>query len=119
MPDNLKTGVTKHTSKELILNKTYAEMADHYNTIILPARVRSPKDKASVEGSVNIVSTWIIQGLRNMKFFSIEELNDEIWKKLDYLNNRPFQNRNGSRWSAFLEEEIRTFSSPSHSLSNV
>lgn len=105
VPDNLKTGVTKHTSKELILNKTYAEMADHYNTVILPARVRSPKDKASVEGSVNIVSTWIIQGLRNMKFFSIEELNDEIWKKLDYLNNRPFQNRNGSRWSAFLEEE--------------
>lgn len=81
------------------------EIAEHDNTIILPARVRSPKDNASVEGSVNIVSTWTIQGLRNMKFFSMEELNNEIRKKLNQLNNRPFQSRKGSRWSAFLEDE--------------
>src|SRR5690606_36485260 len=56
VPDNLKTGVTKHTHKELILNPTYKEMASHYNTIIMPARVRSPKDKPSVEGSVNTIS---------------------------------------------------------------
>ncbi len=105
VPDNLKTGVTKHTSKELILNKTYSEMATHYQTVIMPARVLSPKDKASVEGSVNIVTTWIIQALRNIKCFSLEELNLEIFKKLDELNHRPFQNRPGSRWSAFLEEE--------------
>src|SRR5690625_37698 len=105
VPDNLKTGVTKHTSKEIVLNKTYAEMAEHYHSIIMPARVRSPKDKASVEGSVNIVTTWIIQALRHTKFFSIEELNEELWKKLEELNHRPFQNRKGSRWSAFLEEE--------------
>ena len=105
VPDNLKTGVTKHTSKELILNKTYAEMAAHYDTVIMLARVRSPKDKASVEGSVNIATTWIIQALRNFKCFSLEELNQEIWRKLEELNHRPFQNRTGSRWSAFLEEE--------------
>jgi hypothetical protein len=40
-----------------------------------------------------------------MKFFSLEELNKAIWEKLNKLNNRPFQNRKGSRWSAFLEEE--------------
>lgn len=105
VPDNLKTGVTKHTSKELILNKTYAEMARHYDAIIMPARVRSPRDKASVEGSVNIVTTWIIQALRNATCFSLEELNNEVWEKLDKLNHRAFQNRPGSRWSAFLEEE--------------
>lgn len=105
VPDNLKTGVTKHTKKEIILNPTYAEMAEHYHTLVMPARVRSPKDKASVESSVNHVSTWIIQALRNVKCFSLDELNKEIWKKLEKLNNRPFQNRNGSRWSAFLEEE--------------
>ena len=105
VPDNLKTGVTKHTAKELILNKTYTEMADYYHTVIMPARVRSPKDKASVEGSVSIVTTWIIQALRHVKCFSLEELNDEIWKKLEELNHRSFQNRPGSRWSAFLEEE--------------
>lgn len=105
VPDNLKTGVTKHTSKELILNKTYAEMAAHYQSVVMPARVRSPKDKASVEGSVNTVTTWIIQALRDLQCFSLEELNEEIWKKLEALNHRSFQNRSGSRWSAFLEEE--------------
>ncbi len=105
VPDNLKTGVTKHTRKEIVLNPTYAEMADHYNTLIMPARVRAPKDKASVESSVNHVSTWIIQALRHTTFFSLDEVNQEIKKKLENLNNRPFQNRNGSRFSAFLEEE--------------
>lgn len=60
MPDNLKTGVTKHTARELILNPTYREMADYYHTVVIPARVRTPKDKASVKGSVNTISTWII-----------------------------------------------------------
>src|SRR5699024_2818210 len=90
VPDNLNTGVTKHTSKELILNKTYTEMANHYGAIIMPARVRSPRDKASVEGSVNIVTTWNIQALRNVTCFSLEELNEEVWKKLDKLNHRSF-----------------------------
>lgn len=75
--DNWKTGVAKHTSNELVLNKTYAKMAEHYNTVIMPARVRSSKDKVSVEGSVNIVTTWVMLALRNMKFFSIKELNKE------------------------------------------
>lgn len=50
--DNLKTGVDKHCKNEIKLNKSYAELADHYNTSILPCRVRAPKDKAMVEGTV-------------------------------------------------------------------
>ena len=105
VPDNLKTGVTKHTSKELILNPTYKEMADHYHTIIMPARVRSPKDKASVEGSVGVISTWIIAALRNTHCFGIEELNEELQKKLEQFNHRPFTRKKGCRFSAFEEEE--------------
>jgi transposase len=105
VPDNLKTGVTKHTYKELLLNPTYKEMANHYNTIVMPARVRSPRDKASVEGSVGTISTWIIAALRNTQCFSIEELNEELWKKLEVFNNRPFTRKKGCRFSAFEEEE--------------
>ena len=103
--DNLKTGVTKHTSRELVLNPTYKEMANHYDTIIMPARVRSPKDKASVEGSVGAISTWIIAALRNTHCFSIDELNDELRKKLEEFNHRPFTRKEGSRYSAYEEEE--------------
>ncbi|MFC5734283.1 IS21 family transposase, partial [Cytobacillus gottheilii] len=71
VPDNLKTCVTKHTTRELILNSAYKEMADYYNTVVMPARVRTPKDKANVEGSVGVISTWIIAALRNMHCFTV------------------------------------------------
>lgn len=59
VPDNLKTGVIKHTKTEVVLNRTYQEMAEHYGTAIIPARVYTPKDKATVEGTVGIVTTFI------------------------------------------------------------
>jgi transposase len=105
VPDNLKASVTKHTRKELVLNPSYREMADHYHTVVMPARVRTPKDKANVENSVGILSTWIIAALRNVLCFNIDELNEEVWKKLDEFNNRPFTRKKGSRFSSFKEEE--------------
>ena len=47
VPNNLKTGVTKHTKSEVVLNATYNDMAEHYGMVIIPARVRAPKDKPS------------------------------------------------------------------------
>jgi transposase len=103
--DNLKTGVTKRTKSEIILNAVYQEMAEHYGTAVLPTRVRKPKDKPSVEGAVRHISTWIAAALRDWKFFSLSELNEAIWEKLDELNQKPFQKRDGSRASVFDEEE--------------
>ncbi|MEN1969794.1 IS21 family transposase [Lentibacillus sp. N15] len=105
VPDNLKTSVTKHTARDLVLNPTYKEMADYYNTIVMPARVRMPKDKANVEGSVGVISTWIIAVLRNTQCFSIDELNKEVQAKLDEFNQRPFTRKQGCRLLAFEEEE--------------
>lgn len=84
-------------------------MADHFNTIVMPACVRSPKDKASVEGSVGVISTWIIAALRNTYCFSIEEMNEELWKKLEEFNHRPFTRKKGCRFSAFEEERSLRF----------
>lgn len=105
VPDNLKTGVSKASWYTPIINKTYHEMAEHYGTAVIPARVRKPKDKPSVEGTVGIISTWIIAALRNRKFFSVRELNEAIKLKLDTFNSNPFQKKPGSRLSVFLEEE--------------
>ena len=105
-PDNLKTGVIKNTRGETILNKTYQEMAEHYGTAIIPARPRSPKDKAFVEGSVGVVSTWILAALRNQQFLSLAELNAAISEKLDAFNRKPFQKREGSRVGSFAEEKL-------------
>lgn len=78
VPDNLKTGVIKNTRTEIVLNKSYQEMAEHYGTAIIPARVRTPKDKATVEGTVGNVSGYILAAIRNQKFFTLRELNEVI-----------------------------------------
>jgi transposase len=87
------------------LNTTYYEMAEHYGTAILPARVRKPKDKPNVEGTVNHISTWITAALRDEQFFSLAELNMAIREKLYAFNSNLFQKKEGSRLSLFLGEE--------------
>ncbi len=103
--DNLKTGVVKHGRDEVELNRSYHELAEHYNTAVVPARVRSPRDKAFVEGTVGVISTVIIAALRNRQFLSLPELNEAIWNKLLEFNHKPFQKKDGSRASLFEEEK--------------
>ena len=106
--DNLKTGVIKHTKNELVLNRLYEDMAEHYGTIIVPTRVRSPKDKATVENTVGKLTTYIIAKMRNYQFFSIDEYNEMLSKKLESFNNKPFQKKEGSRKSIFDDYEKET-----------
>lgn len=105
VPDNLKTGVTKNTRYETVLNRTYQELAEYYGTAIVPARVHHPQDKSHAEGGVNFASTWILAALRSRKFFSVEEAQDAVAEKLEELNDRDFKKRPGSRREAYLEEE--------------
>jgi len=107
VPDNLKTAVAHNNdwyTQEL--NTVYHEMAEHYNTAILPARVRAPKDKPNAEGSVGVISTWITAALRNEQFFSLAELNRAIREKLEEFVHRPFQKKEGSRYEIFVAEEL-------------
>lgn len=105
VPDNLKTGVTKALQGEPLLNEAYRELADYYRTVIVPSRVRKPKDKASVEGTVGFISRQIIASLRNYQCFHIENLNQRIFEKLEEINTIHFQKRPGSRKKVFEEEE--------------
>jgi transposase len=60
VPDNAKVAVIKACLYEPQVNRTYAEMAAHYATAILPTRPRRPRDKAKVEACVLIVERWLI-----------------------------------------------------------
>lgn len=101
VPDNLKSGVKSPCFYEPDINPTYLDMAQHYGTAIIPARVATPKDKAKVEVAVQIVERWILARLRNQTFFSLQHLNEAIRKLLVQLNSRPFQKLPGSRKSMF------------------
>ena len=104
-PDNLRTGVSKADKYEPEINPVYREMAEYYGTYVSPARVLKPKDKATVEGTVGIITTNIIAALRNHRFNSLFEVNKAIKKRLEMFNAAPFQKKEGSRESVFLEEE--------------
>lgn len=97
VPDNLKSGVTRAHRYEPDINPTYAEMAAHYGIAVLPARVRKPRDKAKVEVAVQIVERWILACVRDMTFFSLDELNRAIAALLPRLNERAFKKLPGSR----------------------
>jgi transposase len=105
VPDNLKSAVTKADKYEPELNETFLDFANHYQTTILPARSRKPRDKALVENAVNIVYSRIFAPLRNRIFFTIEELNDAIKELLEIHNNLPFQKEPISRKEKFEKEE--------------
>ena len=105
IPDNCKTATTANTRYETVLNRSYQELAEHYGTAIVPARVKKPDDKAAVEGSVRFVSTWITAALRDRTFFSLPEAQKAVQEKLEELNRRPFKKRPGCRLTAYEQEE--------------
>ena len=74
-------------------------------TAIMPAPVRRPKAKASVEGTVGKLSTAVIAKLRNEEFFEFHMLKGAVRKALDEFNKSPFQKRPGSRYEAWQEEK--------------
>jgi len=103
VPDNCKTAVSKPDYYDPKINPAYWELAKHYGVAVIPARVRKPKDKSIVEGSVGWLETWLLEWLRGQRFFSFAELNREIARRVKTLAQRPFQARPGSRASVFAE----------------
>jgi len=97
IPDNLKAAVIKACRYEPDLTPAYQAMAEHYGTVIIPARAGKPKDKAKVEAAVLLVTRWITAALRHHTFFSLKELNNKIRELLESLNNRKFKKLNSSR----------------------
>ncbi len=101
VPDNLKSGVTNPCRYEPDINPTYQDLAEHYETTVIPARSRKPKDKAKAEGAVLIAERWILAALRNHTFFSLAELNKAVAQKLVEFNKRKFQKLNTTRHELF------------------
>ncbi|HJE97780.1 MAG TPA: IS21 family transposase [Ligilactobacillus acidipiscis] len=99
--DNLKTGVTKHSKSEVTLNQSYEDLANYYHTVVIPTRVKHPKDKGAVENTVKWFTTNLIARMRNFQCFSLEEFNHYLRIELEKLNAKHFQKKEGSRVRIF------------------
>jgi transposase len=103
--DNLRSGITKACFYEPEVNRTYAEMAAHYSTAIVPARPYRARDKAKVEVAVQIATRFIIAKLRNRQFFSLSALNAAIAELVAQINDRVSRHLGASRRVLFEKLE--------------
>ena len=104
VPDNAKVAVIKACHFEPLVNRTYVEMAAHYDMAVLPTRSRRPRDKAKVESAVLIIERWLLGRLRKRVFYSLTELNKAIGEMLQQLNEVRLIRRLGVTRRQLLEE---------------
>jgi transposase len=104
VPDNAKVAVIKACLYDPQVNRAYTEMAAHYDTAVLPARPRRPRDKAKAEACVLIVERWLLGRLRRRWFYGLSELNQAIQAMLVHLNDQRPIRRLGVTRRQLLEE---------------
>ncbi len=103
--DNLKSAVTRASKYEPVINRAFKDFARHYNCVINPTRSYSPQDKALVENAVQLVYQRIFYPIREMTFFSLDDLNKEIRRLLEAYNDLLFTRKQASRKELFQSVE--------------
>lgn len=101
VPDNMKTAVVKTDPYEPAINQLLEEVANHYKTVILPARPARPRDKSLVETAVRETYRNVFAPIRNQTFFSLAEINQAFRRQLEIWSDRPFQGRTETRRQRF------------------
>lgn len=103
VPDNARAVIASPDRYEPRAGDTVLDFARYYGTSVLPARPRTPRDKATAESSVQVVTRWILARLRHHRFDTVAQVDAAIRGLLPNLNDRPFQKLAGSRASVFAE----------------
>jgi hypothetical protein len=105
VPDNLKSAIVKASRYEPSVNQALDDLANHYGTTVVPARVRRPKDKALVENQVKLVYQRVFAKIRHQQFFSMASLNQEIQRRVQTHNQTRMQEKPYCREERFLAKE--------------
>ena len=103
VPDNPRALISEPDRYEPRAHDTVLDFARHYSTSVLPARPRSPRDKATAESAVQVVTRWILARLRHQRLANVYEADCAIVALLPRLNERAFQKLPGSRASVFAD----------------
>jgi transposase len=105
VPDNLKSAIVKASRYEPEVNRAMEDFANHYNTTVIPARARKPKDKALVENQVKLIYSRVFAKLRNQQFIGLASLNKAIKEKIREHNQTRMQQKPYCREEKFLADE--------------
>ena len=105
VPDCCKTAVNKAHVYESEKNPQYVQFAEHYDTVIFPARPAHPKDKALVENAVNNIYRYIYPRIQEQVYYSLDELNEQLNVLLEKYNSRIMRAYDCSRKDLFESYE--------------
>jgi hypothetical protein len=107
VPDNPTTSTHQRVKGEAerVVNARYQQLADHYQTAVVPARARKPRDKAAVENAVNVVNKRVIGYLEAEVWTTLEELNEAIEERVWEINHDLRRADGSTRWERFTDEE--------------
>lgn len=107
VPDNAATATHRRGRRdnEVVITQSYRQLAEHYETAIVPARSNRPRDKAHVERMVQTVETRIIGYLNAQTWTSFEELNEAVSEQLDDINENLRRVNQTTRREVFEAEE--------------
>ena len=106
VPDNLKAAIIKANRYEPDINRVMEDFANHYQTVVIPTRIISPRDKALVENQVKLIYTRVYAKLRNRQFFDLTSLNRAIMEKVKAHNQTRMQRKPYCREEKYLAEEL-------------
>ena len=107
VPDNALTATRRREAADSSrwVTDRYQQLADHYGASVLPAGVRSPKQKAAVESGVNVVNKRVIGYLVEDVWTTLEDLNDAISERVHEINHDIRRVDGSTRWERFGQEE--------------
>ena len=105
VPDNCGTATNRSPAYITLINATYLAFADYYGCAVVPARVRKPRDKSLAEGVVDLTEQWIVAPANEESFHTLEELNEFVADRVEWLNERPFSDKDGSRREEYEQNE--------------
>lgn len=104
-PDNLKSAVIKAHRYDPTINQAYTKLAEYYDVAVVPARVRTPKDKAIVERTIQIFQRWFYMKIRHKTFTSLVELNQCLKEHLIVFSRKKHRIFKRSREDMFKDEQ--------------
>ena len=104
-PDSCRTAITRNAEETLVVSEQHRRMSEHCGCAVVPARVRKPRDKASVEMGVGVIERRAMMALRKRRPMSLPDFNRAPIAQAMAISSRPFQKREGSRESIFLGQE--------------
>lgn len=101
VPDNTKCATIKNYKHDIVLNRVYEDMQEHYGYVVIPARPKAPTDKNDAEFVAGWFERQLLMEIKDKQYSSLGELNIDVLRITKELSDLPYQIKSGTRTEWF------------------